>query len=69
MTARAGRSLHRQLLLWLLLPQGVLWGVAAFGAYRLATRHADELLDAGLLQSARALARQIKPTATGVFVD
>ncbi|WP_422011788.1 sensor histidine kinase [Roseateles sp.] len=64
-----GRSLHRQLLLWLLLPQIVLWGVAAFGAYRLASRHADELVDASLLQAARALARQVKPTASGVFVD
>ncbi|RZJ13730.1 MAG: sensor histidine kinase [Rubrivivax sp.] len=64
-----GRSLHRQLLLWLLLPQLVLWSVAAFGAYRLASRHADELVDASLLQAARALARQIKPTASGFFVD
>ncbi|HEY1129206.1 MAG TPA: sensor histidine kinase [Roseateles sp.] len=64
-----GRSLHRQLLLWLLLPQIVLWLVAAFGAYRLASRHADELVDASLLQAARALARQIKPTASGIFVD
>ena len=64
-----GRSLHRQLLLWLLLPQVVLWLVAAFGAYRLASRHADELVDASLLQAARALARQIKPTASGFFVD
>ncbi|RTL41245.1 MAG: sensor histidine kinase [Burkholderiales bacterium] len=63
------RSLHRQLLLWLLLPQIVLWLVAAFGAYRVASRHADELVDASLLQAARALARQIKPTASGLFVD
>jgi two-component system sensor histidine kinase TctE len=68
-SAPAGRSLHRQLLLWLLLPQIVLWLVAAFGAYRLASRHADELVDASLLQAARALARQIKPTASGLFVD
>jgi len=65
----SGRSLHRQLLLWLLLPQAVLWGVAAFGAYRLASRHADELVDATLLQAARALARQIRPTASGLLVD
>lgn len=65
----SGRSLRRQLLLWLLLPQIVLWGVAAFGAYRVASRHADELVDASLLQAARALARQIKPTASGLFVD
>ena len=69
MSAPAGRSLHRQLLLWLLLPQIVLWGVAAFGAYRVASRHADELVDASLLQAARALARQIRPTASGLFVD
>ncbi|MFG6468472.1 sensor histidine kinase [Roseateles sp. BYS87W] len=69
MGAPPRRSLHRQLLLWLLLPQIVLWLVAAFGAYRLASRHADELVDASLLQAARALARQIKPTASGVFVD
>jgi two-component system sensor histidine kinase TctE len=67
--ARTGRSLHRQLLLWLLLPQIVLWMVAAFAAYRVASRHADELVDASLLQAARALARQVKPTASGVFVD
>lgn len=65
----SGRSLHRQLLLWLLLPQIVLWLVAAFGAYRVASRHADELADASLLQAARALARQIKPTASGLFID
>lgn len=70
MSRPAGRrSLHRQLLLWLLLPQIVLWGVAAFGAYRVASRHADELVDASLLQAARALARQIRPTASGLFVD
>lgn len=69
MSKPAGRSLHRQLLLWLLLPQIVLWLVAAFGAYRVASRHADELVDASLLQAARALARQIKPTASGLFVD
>jgi len=67
--APAGRSLHRQLLLWLLLPQLVLWLVAAFGAYRLASKHADELVDSSLLQAARALARQIRPTASGLFVD
>ena len=69
MSKPAGRSLHRQLLLWLLLPQIVLGRVAAFGADRVASRHADELVDASLLQAARALARQIRPTASGLFVD
>ena len=66
---RGARSLHRQLLLWLLLPQVVLWAAAALFAYNLAGRYANEAIDASLVQAARALARQIKPTATGLFVD
>lgn len=67
--ADQGPSLQRQLLLWLLLPQIVLWLVAAFGAYRVAIRHADDAIDASLLQAARSLARQVRPTASGLFVD
>lgn len=63
------RSLHRQLLLWLLLPQVVLWTAAAFVTYGLALRHANEAIDVSLVQASRALARQIKPTATGLYVD
>ena len=63
------RSLHRQLLLWLLLPQVVLWIAAAFFTYNLAARYANEAIDASLLQASRALARQIKPTASGLFID
>jgi two-component system sensor histidine kinase TctE len=62
-------SLQRQLLLWVLLPQGVLWLAAAFVAYDLALRHANEAIDASLVQASRALARQIKPTASGLYVD
>lgn len=62
-------SLHRQLLLWLLLPQVVLWIAAAFFTWDLAVRHANEAIDASLLQASRALARQIKPTASGLFID
>lgn len=63
------RSLHRQLLVWLLLPQLVLWVAAALFTYNLVGRYANEAIDASLAQASRALARQIKPTATGLFVD
>lgn len=63
------RSLHRQLLVWLLLPQAVLWVAAALFTYNLVGRYANDAIDASLAQASRALARQIKPTATGLFVD
>ena len=63
------RSLHRQLFTWLLLPQVVLWMAAAFFTYNLAARYANEAIDASLLQASRALARQIKPTASGLYID
>lgn len=63
------RSLHRQLFLWLLLPQVVLWAAAAFFTYNLAARYANEAIDASLLQASRALARQVKPTASGLYID
>ena len=63
------QSLHRQLLLWLLLPQLVLWLAAAFVTYNLAARYADRGIDASLLQATRSLARQVKPIGNGVFID
>ena len=63
------RSLHRQLFLWLLLPQVVLWMAAAFFTYNLAARYANEAIDASLSQASRALARQVKPTASGLYID
>jgi two-component system sensor histidine kinase TctE len=64
-----GRSLHRQLLLWLLLPQLVLWLAAAFFTYNLAARYANRAIDASLSQATRALARQVKPIGNGLFID
>jgi two-component system, OmpR family, sensor histidine kinase TctE len=63
------RSLHRQLLLWLLLPQLVLWIVGAFVTYNVAQRYADRAVDASLSQATRALARQVKPVGSGLFID
>lgn len=62
-------SLHRQLFLWLLLPQVVLWIAAAIFTYQLAARYANDAIDASLLQASRALARQVKPMASGMFID
>lgn len=66
---RAGASLHRQLLLWLLAPQLVLWAAAALFTYKLVERYATEAVDASLLQATRALARQIKPMGSGLMID
>ncbi len=63
------RSLHRQLLLWLLLPQLVLWLAGAAFTYDVASRYAREGIDASLAQATRALARQVKPIGNGLFID
>src|SRR3954469_21094111 len=63
------RSLHKQLLLWLVLPQLVLWMAAAFVTYNVAARYANRAIDASLLQATRALARQVKPIGNGLFID
>jgi hypothetical protein len=54
---------------WLLLPQVVLWIAGASFTYNLAVRYANEAIDASLAQASRSLARQIKPTASGLFID
>ncbi|MDI4633176.1 sensor histidine kinase N-terminal domain-containing protein [Pelomonas sp. V22] len=63
------RSLRRQLLTWLLLPQLVLWIAAAFFTYQLAAGYANRAIDAGLSQATRALARQVKPQDNGLLID
>jgi two-component system, OmpR family, sensor histidine kinase TctE len=62
-------SLHRQLLLWLLLPQAVLWMAGAFGSYHMAARYTNRAIDASLTQSMRSLARQVKPIGNGLYID
>ncbi|MEW6704507.1 MAG: sensor histidine kinase [Pseudomonadota bacterium] len=61
--------MHRQLLLWLLLPQLVLWVAAAFVTYNVAARYANRAIDASLSQATRALARQVKPVGGGLLID
>ncbi|HEY2928075.1 sensor histidine kinase N-terminal domain-containing protein, partial [Piscinibacter sp.] len=55
------RSLQRHLLVWLLLPQLVLWLAAAWVTYNVAERYANKAIDASLTTATRALARQVKP--------
>jgi two-component system sensor histidine kinase TctE len=63
------RSLHRHLLLWLLLPQLVLWLAAAYVTYNVADRYANRAIDAALKTATRSLARQVKPIGNGLFID
>lgn len=64
-----GLSLSRQLLLWVLLPQVVLWLAGGVAAYYLAAGYVDQAIDNGLLQSSRSLARQLKPIGNGLLID
>ncbi len=76
MTARPGpmavprdHSLAWQLALWVVLPQLVLWLAAGAATYRFVASHANDAIDASLLQASRALARQLKPIGSGLFID
>ncbi|WP_332742110.1 sensor histidine kinase [Hydrogenophaga sp.] len=62
-------SLRRQLLLWLLLPQLVLWAGGGLLTYRIALSYAEKAIDQSLMQSVRALARQVKPIGSGLLID
>jgi two-component system, OmpR family, sensor histidine kinase TctE len=64
-----GLSIKRQLLLWLLLPQLVLWLVGGVLAYRIALNYAEKGIDQSLTQSVRSLARQVKPVGSGLLID
>jgi two-component system sensor histidine kinase TctE len=67
--AAGGLALKRQLLLWLLLPQLVLWLVGGVLAYRIALNYAYKGIDQSLTQSVNSLARQVKPMGSGLLVD
>jgi two-component system, OmpR family, sensor histidine kinase TctE len=64
-----GLSLKRLLLLWLLLPQLIVWLVGGMLAYRTALAYAEKAIDQSLTQSVRSLARQVKPMGSGLLVD
>ncbi|MDB5894948.1 MAG: histidine kinase [Rhodoferax sp.] len=64
-----GLSLKRLLLLWLLLPQVLLWLVGGALAYRIALSYAESTIDQSLTETVRSLARQVKPMGSGLLVD
>ena len=64
-----GLSIKRQLLLWLLLPQLVLWLVGGVLAYRIAINYAEKGINQSLRQSVHSLARQVKPIGSGLLID
>jgi two-component system sensor histidine kinase TctE len=66
---QAGVSLARQLLLWLLVPQLVVWLAGGMASYRLASGYVDQAIDESLLQASKALARQLKPIGSGLLID
>ena len=66
---QAGVSLVRQLLLWVLLPQMVLWVAGGVGSYKFAAGYANQAVDDSLLQASRSLARQLKPIGNGLLID
>jgi two-component system sensor histidine kinase TctE len=65
----SSQSLRRQLLLWLLLPQLVLWAGGGALAYRMALAYAEKGIDQSLSQSVWALSRQVKPIGSGLLID
>jgi two-component system sensor histidine kinase TctE len=67
--AQPGLSLHRQLVLWVLLPQLILWVAGGIATYRLAVRYVNQAADATLSQASRTLARQVKPIGSGLLID
>jgi two-component system sensor histidine kinase TctE len=67
--SNAAPSLHRQLFIWLLMPQVVLWLAAALFTYKLAEHYTNAAIDASLSQTSRTLARQVKPLDNGLFID
>ena len=69
MSAKARFSLKRQLLVWLLLPQLVLWLMGGVLAFRVALSYAEKAIDQSLTQSVRSLARQVKPLGSGLLID
>ncbi len=62
-------SLRGQLLLWLLVPLGILWPVGGTVAYLVAKGFASSAYDRFLLDSTRALAAQVKDAGPTVRLD
>ncbi|WP_457325657.1 sensor histidine kinase [Roseateles sp. P5_E11] len=62
-------SLRRQLVIWVVLPQIVLWLAGGLASYRLAVGYVNQAADATLSQATRTLSRQVKPIGDGLLID
>jgi two-component system sensor histidine kinase TctE len=62
-------SLHHHLVIWVVVPQLVLWLGGGAATYRLAVRYVNQGADTSLSQATRALSRQIKPIGNGLLID
>jgi two-component system sensor histidine kinase TctE len=62
-------SLSRKLMLWLILPQLVLWLAGGLATFRLAASYTNRAIDASLVQASRTLLRQLKPIDQGLLID
>lgn len=62
-------SLSRKLMLWLILPQLVLWLAGGVATYRLAEKYTNRAIDSSLVQASRALLRQLRPIDQGLLID
>ena len=69
LAGQVGISLARQLMLWVLLPQLVLWMAAGAATYKFVEGFANQAVDGSLLQASRSLARQLKPIGNGLLID
>ena len=66
---RRDRSLRGMLLVWVLVPQLLVWIAGGFATYRLTVGYLNEAADAVLLQATHALSRQVKPIGSGLVID
>jgi two-component system sensor histidine kinase TctE len=64
-----GVSLRSQLLLWLLLPLGLLWAVESVVVYSLSKKFTDVAYDRSLFESTRALASRVHGNQGKVTID
>ena len=66
---RRNRSLRGMLLVWVLVPQLLVWIAGGFATYRLTVGYLNEAADAVLLQATHALSRQVRPIGSGLVID
>ena len=62
-------TLRRQVLAWVSIPLGILWGGSAYNDYEIAQRFVTGAYDRALLESALDIGRQVRVLRGRVYVD